>query len=496
MSLAILTFFVVSFAQGQSVNAPVKIIPKAIPIGAIEIADATWVANMVVERLVDLGPSFQILPRLASKVIWVDPGKHLKFLIENRKFSDGSRVQVQDVLDSLQRCTRGAEDVGSLALTKIKGYEEFKSGRSRELAGLFSKSENSLEIVTSDPAPLLLDDLSHEACGIVKSNAEKNTDILKGALGTGPYKVRKSSEKEIKLVKNPNYANYGSMKGPDELTFSATENFGNAKALMPQFDLASGSERIETPEYRQYPWSKIGSLQLILNSESEIFKNLELRQALYAGIDLQAFAKELHWPESHLQAGNIPYGVPGFKQWKGRDTKRAVKLLKKNGFTEVKPLVFDLWISKGIDTDIEKRIWATEAFAGLPIRINAKEVKLNEVWEDFSKGRFHAVRITRYPGTIDAHRMLSVFLSRSKFNFGKFNSPACNKLVFDALGKFEYDERVIAYAQADNCLVNEVGILPLTSIPPGFAYVKKPWKLERNSRFSLNPYEFDQWIKE
>src|SRR5690606_12672639 len=133
-----------------------------------EIADASWISGLITERLVTLGPSFQFVPNLAENVRWVKPARLLRFKIADRKFSDGTKVTLTDVVRTIKECVRISESVGSLSLTKIVGYNEFNSGKSDELSGLQIKDDSEIEIELSESSPLLLDDLSHESCAIVK----------------------------------------------------------------------------------------------------------------------------------------------------------------------------------------------------------------------------------------------------------------------------------------------------------------------------------------
>ena len=191
------TFLLISCVGFESIGLaetdaylPIRSIPDSLEQSKLTTDTASYLFRQVAEGLFAVGEGYQIYPRLAESTEWSTDQKTLSIHLRNAKFSDGSSVSVRQVEDALLSCIKNSKKTLLVAVPAIEGYEAFAQGRTHSLSGLKAKSGAEIEIHLSRQAPLLLDDLAQADCHIVKPAADGSRDLLKGAIGSGPYRIQ------------------------------------------------------------------------------------------------------------------------------------------------------------------------------------------------------------------------------------------------------------------------------------------------------------------
>lgn len=476
----------------ETVILPLKAVPIKISIEKMVQVDETYVAGMIGEGLFNIGEGFEIIPVLAEKVSWSNDGKVLNIKLRaNASFSDGSKVTANSVLYSLHKCIKRSESALSLALESIQGFESFKNGQSKSISGLVEISESELEIRTIKRSPLLPDTLTFNNCFIFKGNAE---DILKDAIGTGPYTVKRATADGISLQRRANY--YRPFYGPERVEFRATNDWGNFSSLKnwASLILTESDQGIDI-NFSRAESSEMGTYQLVFNNSKPPFNQKLVRQAIENGIDFSMMAEAMNWSKERMQSSLFPFGMRGFRQ---RALKRNIDLsrrqLAKSGYNEQKPLHFTIFISKSPVAEIEKNVWPG-AFSKLPIKVNVVLLEQSEFVKVRNSGNYDAVRVIKFPGTVDGNRLLASYISGSPYNTARSNLPKCDDLIRKSSQNDSPDDRYRSYLNAEKCLLSEVILIPLATTQAGFAYFKKPWITTRKNRYSLLPYDLRWWVK-
>lgn len=140
----------------------------------------------VTETLFKIDDDYNLVPWLAKKGE-SDGNTWTITLKDGITFSNGDKVEADDVVASLKRAAQLNDRAVALAAADIKAVDE-----------------NTLTITTQEFYPTMLNDLSDPYTSIV--DTENTTDYDKGVIGTGPFAIQSVdfSSKAV-LVKNKNY---------------------------------------------------------------------------------------------------------------------------------------------------------------------------------------------------------------------------------------------------------------------------------------------------
>ncbi len=476
----------------NTVYLPLKSVSKSLRIDRLMQVDDAYIVSSLAEGLFDIGEGFQMIPLLAESVAWKGNGKVLSLKIRAATFSDGSNVTANDVIKNLERCIGDMEESISSAFFSIVGYSDFKSKKARNLLGLKKISEHEVDIEMIDPSPLLADNLTFYNCSIVKSIKGNSLDLLDGAIGTGPYQIVSSSDKEIVIAKRSNY--YRQINSPEKVVYRPTNHWGDFNKLKEWATLIEvEGEPGNHPEFRKFEHVPLASFQLVFNNSTPPFNKGDVREAVSRAIDFDILTKKMNWSPSYLQSGLFPYGMHGFeKRILKKDINLSNKLLSKHGFTKKHPLRFKILISKSKNTEKEVKIWE-EVFSDTPIKVDVELVEQKELVKRREEGKYDAIRVTKMPGSIDGNRLLSSYLSNSKFNTARSNTPDCDEIILSSLKISDVEKRYSLYKKADRCLINHHILVPLSSVNSGYIMLKKPWMLLRKNRYNLKPYWLANW---
>jgi ABC-type transport system substrate-binding protein len=474
---------------------PLKALPVSLDPAQLKIANDSYIFRQIAEGLFSIGEAFQIIPRLADGVEWSADQKHLTIRIKPGKFSDGSVVTAKDVADSLSYCIRNADKTLLFAVQAIEGYESYTHDLSHELAGLKVSGPASIDITLSRHAPLLLDDLAQGDCHIVKPSPQGSRDLLKGALGSGPYVLKSVSATDVTLGRNLFYE--AQVSGPDTAIFRLTEDYGQFDRLKSWVTMATtDSKPASDPGFSATEISELGTYQLVFNNSKKPFNDIRVRQAVARAIDYKSLAEKVNWSEDTLQEGLVPLGMRGFLKRNPSDRSQAIKaatlLLKKSGYTARHPLRFTVLFSSIPEYAREAPIWQG-LFSGVPIIVRSEIVPHAERNARMDSGDFEAARWIKYAGSTESHRLLLSYLSHSPFNPTRSHEPKCDQLIEKSVSDQNRETRFQLYAQADSCLMDQAILVPLASLQTGYVLMKKPWKLTRSNRYLLYPYWVSEW---
>ena len=57
------------------------------------------------------------------------------------------------------------------------------------------------------------------------------------------------------------------------------------------------------------------------------------------------------------------------------------------------------------------------------------------------------------------------------------------------------EKRFSVYKKAEDCLLDAAILMPLSTVQPGVALMRKPWKFTRQNKYLLYPYWISEWHK-
>lgn len=477
---------------GDRVFLPLATIPRSIAVDDMKQMGEGLVADPIIDTLFEMGEGFQISPVLAKSVSWKKGGALIEITLNRATFSDGSAVTADDALRTLRRCIKRTGRDELSPLQSIVGYEDFAAGRTTDLAGLTKFSEFGLRIEMTRPTPLLPDALTSDACDVTKG---ETTDLLSGAIGTGPYKVESASEKEIVLRRRADRP--AASGAPEFIVYRGTDDWGDFEKLKGWATMVvTKKDPGDAPGFRKVEYSPLGNYLLLLNNSKPPFDDPKVREAVALAVDFEALAADLGWRKERLQAGLLPFGMRGFKRRRAkRDLQKAVSILRAAGFTDSRPLKFTILVARTDALPAEPSAWP-RAFSGAPIAASVQQVPLQDMGARKTSGDFEAARVITGPGSYDGYKTLIRYLSRSEDNVPRASAPDCDAMTLKALALTDIDARNAQYGKADECLMSHHVLVPLASLEPRYALIRKPWSFVRTSRYNLSPYSVSLWKRD
>ncbi|AST96118.1 ABC transporter substrate-binding protein [Shouchella clausii] len=295
--------------------------PSTLDPGRSGWAVESRVYNQIFEGLLTRLPDGSIAPQLATDWDISDDGKTYTFhLRDDVTFHDGTPFDAEAVQYSFDRILDPATQAGN-ALSALHPYE------SAEVI-----DAHTIKLHLATPSASFLTNLTQTQLSIVSPTAaeEHGSQFGQNPVGTGPFEfVSWQENSEIQLKRYDDY-NWGSAqsenKGPaflDTLTFKIiTEEATRVGSLQSSQVLAAETippQNIEA--FESDPSLKLLSQNteglpytLFINSEHEPWGELEARQALQYGIDVQQIVDTLYFGTYDRAWSSITPGLLGYDE--------------------------------------------------------------------------------------------------------------------------------------------------------------------------------------
>lgn len=280
------------------------------------------------EGLVRVGKGLQIEPALALSYGLLDDFTWEFHLRPDVFFHDGSKLTLDDVIFSLQQGKNNpASGVKDLAATISK---------------IEKKDEQTLQITTQKPDPLLLQKLSSFL--IFSKNA-----FSKPHLGTGPYALLKNEKNVLSLQRFEKYwgsdrKNRTALKVQLQTFVSSEEKILALKNHTVDLLLNVPPERAKNFQFSGFKLMSIPSLEVnfLMFHFEKTFRSRTLRQAVSLALDtreLASAAQGFAQPATQFVGKGI-FGFDPNISLKTPDIKRAEELVKDvSNFSRVKAVL-------------------------------------------------------------------------------------------------------------------------------------------------------------
>lgn len=311
------------------------------------------VNKLVYDSLLKLNADIKVEPSLAKEYKLSEDGKKITFVLkDNLKFHDGKPLTSKDIKFTLTALASPdyEGDLGSY-VQSITGFKDYKEGKEKELKGIVTPDDKTIEIMFDVPySPVLinigtLSILPEHIWGeIAVKDWTKNENMAK-PIGTGPYKFDEFKPGEfVKLSANADYHN-GAPNLKKFVFKVVNEETVTAELLKGSVDIVDMSsiskDNAKTlkdgkVEVLKYPNSKIQYMGF--NLRNETLKDKNLRTAIAYGIDREGIVNGLL--EGNGVVINTPmvptlwsYPKEGLVEYK-MDEAKAKDLLKQAGYTD------------------------------------------------------------------------------------------------------------------------------------------------------------------
>ncbi|OOS23373.1 ABC transporter substrate-binding protein [Moraxella pluranimalium] len=398
------------------------------------------------------------------------------FKLRDAKWSNGDPVTAHDFVYSMRRLgdpATASPYATYLADAKVVNAQDIVDGKAKpDTLGVKAIDDKTLEITLSEPVPYFPDMLIHTSVKpvnqkVVEAHGDKWT-APENIVVNGPYKLSSWQVNErITLERNPQYFDDAKTTinkatllvvpaaTTDVQRYKAGEIDMTADSLPPeQYDQLKnelGAEVIEPPKLCTYYYE--------FNHTKAPFDDVRVRKALSLALDRDIIVDSILKQGQKVAYQFTPEATQGMKnfepEWKSWDKAKRIeeakKLLAEAGYSESNPLKFELLYN----TNEQHKTLAVAASSFWKDSLGFVEVTLNnQEWKTYLETRRTQKHEMARGGWCadynEASTFLNTFKSDNSSNYGKYNSPAFDKLMASTLGgDVTAEQRADIYRQAE-----------------------------------------------
>jgi len=441
----------------------------------------TQVSRQVYEALVTRGLDMSIGPQLATEWRTQGPNTWIFTLREDAKFSDGSKMTSEDVVFSILRAKQRTSD-----------FKEYIS----TVSGVKAVDDYTVEITTSKPNPILLNQLSNIFI-MSKAWSEKNFAIqaqnwdagqetysATNAMGTGPFQIT-LREPNTKTVFKRNKHWWGEMKDSSvtEIHLLPIKNAATRVAALlsgeidivtdaPVQDLArissSAGHKVEsTAQMRTIFLGMDQSADKLRtgNTGDNPFKKKAVRQALYQAIDIEAIKQKVMRGQSQ-PAGIVTFpGVNGYTpELDARlpfDVDAAKKLLADAGY----PNGFEVELRCPNDRYVNDEAICTAVVGMLGkigVNVNLFAQTKSKHFQELGDNQADFYMLGWGVPTLDSHYVFHyLYETGASWNKVNFSNADVDAAIRVMEGEVNLDKRNEAIAKVWGIVKDDISYLPL-----------------------------------
>lgn len=314
-------------------------------------------------------------------------------------------------------------------------------------------------------APFLLS--LYDQMQILNENAVLEAGDLYGEqpIGTGPYKfVSHSIGNEVVLERFDDY-----YKGPapiKNVTFKIITDSNTALIALETGDvdftykipMISVPSIKENKDIQTYEIDTIRLLYVLMNTETEPFNDIKLRQALNYAIDKLTIVQVAEEGMGEVTESIFSSDIFGYSEIKGYDynPEKAKKLIKEAGYEDGLTISF-----KTMDGVYKKAAEIIqENLRNIGVTVNIEVEEKNAYIQDLVSGNYEIGNIGVSVGK-DADQYSIIFMSGEQANFSKYSNPELDQLFSEGRETTQNNERIKIYKEVAQFISDEAIIVPL-----------------------------------
>lgn len=468
------------------------------PAKVNSVTDSEFVMETF-EGLVRYDDKNQIEPCLAEKWEISPDGIIYTFhLRKGVKFTNGREVNASDIKYSWERALdpKTLSTVAPNYLDGVLGATDVVKGKRKDLAGVEIVDPMTIRITIDRPRAYFLGMLAYPSNFVVCREELAKTDGVmtdKSYIGTGPFILDSyNPSRLITLKANANYWDGApKLSGIERTLFlnpdTAYSNFeaGNidittgTRAHYAQ-DMAAGKFK---EEYRLVPSANVSYLTLDPRKMPELTNKL-VRKAFIMAIDRESILKVAYkgvgtiadglLPPELQDIGPIPAHIP-------YDPKMAQQLLSQAGYPGGKgfPTIALIMPQNTPAADHACEMIRSDLQKNLGITVNLSQREAGQMIHDQYNDEltfFLSGWVADYPDPQDF--LSTLFMSHASLNHHGYKNLEFDKLCEQADATTDHAMRAKLYGQANQILMDDVGVIPLNNNPSLYMIHKnvKGWR--------------------
>ncbi|RYZ92573.1 MAG: ABC transporter substrate-binding protein, partial [Proteobacteria bacterium] len=288
-------------------SLPVTLDPIKMNDGSSQV-----VGELIYEGLLRLNNDYGYENSLADSWTSSPDGKVLTFKLRTEaRFHNGEPVEAADVIESLSRAVSADSKVFSY-FNCIAGSDEYRSGKSKSVAGLTAIDQQTVQITLNKPFPPFLYVLAGATAKVLPRRHLNEATFFERPIGSGPFQFV-SSDINSKRVILQKFSKHPRLKGNlDEIVLSAD---GQETALKSASkgtvnDLVNWPLNGKESVFRDGQHLNVliaGTWIIGLNSRTKPFEKLSVRKAFRDSFDAEKF-RLAFYPDAEPAVGYLPRG--------------------------------------------------------------------------------------------------------------------------------------------------------------------------------------------
>jgi oligopeptide transport system substrate-binding protein len=455
------------------------------------------VISRVFEPLLVFDKDLKPVPAAATGYDVSSDGKTYTFhLRQGAKYSDGQPVRAQDFEYSFKRILNpdtAAEYASFFTAAGIVGAADYNAGKgSADAVGIKATDDNTLQIQLDDAIGYLPDLVALWVVpplrqDIIQKAGDSWAQDPSTYIGNGPFKMSEWVHQDhITLVPNPNYNGAQPklqkatflMVTDGEADYAAYRNNERDWTLVPDADVSAVKNDSELSQ-QAVEYTELTTFWLTYNLGHTPLDNPNVRKALSMAIDRNALIRDVAGGVGKPATSMIPPGMPGYQADLGKDIdfnpQQAKQLLAQAGFSD--PSTFpQLHFRYATTSANQSRAEFVQAQLkqnlGIDIVLDSMESKAFQAaykakdfdlaWEGWGAD---------YPDPQDW--MTGLFACNASNNKYNYCDQQFDKLAQQGDTSTDQNQRMQAYAQAQQLLVQDLPVAPLYY--RGRLVLVKPW---------------------
>lgn len=460
--------------KGGVVKQALSIAPEGVFMPAFFTFNYDGTINtMIYEGLLSLNENLDIEPSLAESYKLSEDKKTITFKIrEGVKWHDGTDFTADDVKFTFDlACNPKYNGPYTMYVENIKGYDDFKSGKTQELEGVKKIDDKTVEITTDEVYASALINFGYMIKIVPKhiwdkgdvESIQKDTNLIRNPIGTGAFKLENfTPDQSVELAANDDYWN--GRPNIDKYIFKlVSEETADAQLANNEIDITSvGSideEEAENYKKQGFTLEEItnNAYQYIgLNLRKPEFSDKKVRQAFTYAINRESIVKDVL--NGHGEVANNPFPSnnwahpSGLKEYK-YDSKKAIELLKECGweykeeekkmYYDGKPFKFTLKYTSGDESKNKYALILQQNFKDIGIELELKPMEFATMTSDVKKGEFDGFLMGTanfYDGDLSAN-YLSTSTPPNGYNYAGFKSEKVDELIKESSKHMTKDDR-------------------------------------------------------
>lgn len=288
------------------------------------------------EGLIALDKDSTIVPSLASSWEFSPQKDMLTFkLRKDIKFHNATffkdaaqrKMTADDIKASFERLIKSNSPY-TYIFDYVKGVEEFKAGKSKEVIGFQAIDQYTFKIVLTRPFPTILPWLLAPAAYILPKELPDKYDFSRGSVGTGPFVMKSWDGVTAHFDGNSAYWQKGlpfaktlSLRIIKDVNTLVTA-FKRGEIDILNVPLALFNDVFDNKDGVNEQWKQFAYREVKLNNLKFLAFNMEktpwgkdraLRARASAAIDKAAITQRLFKGKARVADSIIPSGIPGFE---------------------------------------------------------------------------------------------------------------------------------------------------------------------------------------